>query len=44
MPSTESAQPDGPSPVRPSLREADDVSAAPETPPADDGEREEPKP
>jgi vacuolar-type H+-ATPase subunit H len=44
MPSTESAQPDGPISVRPSSRKADDTSAPPKTPPADDGEREEPKP
>jgi F0F1-type ATP synthase membrane subunit b/b' len=41
MPSTE---PSGPIPVRPSSRKPDDEPASPKTPPADDGEREEPKP
>ena len=46
MPSTapESKQPGGPIPVRPSSRKADDAAAKPKTPPADDGEREEPTP
>jgi vacuolar-type H+-ATPase subunit H len=46
MPSAapESAQSGGPIPVRPSSRKADDTSAQPKTPPADDGGREEPKP
>ena len=37
-------QPSGPIPVRPSSRKPDDEPASPKTPPADDGEREEPKP
>ena len=46
MPSTapDSAQPGGPIRVRPSSRKADTASAPPKTPPADAGEREEPKP
>ena len=40
MPSTE---PSGPIPIPPSSRKPDDEPASPETPPADDGEREEPK-
>jgi F0F1-type ATP synthase membrane subunit b/b' len=46
MPSTEpdNPQPSGPIPVRPSSRKPDDEPASPKTPPADDGEREEPKP
>jgi hypothetical protein len=46
MPSTkpDTPQPSGPIPVRPSSRKPDDEPASPTTPPADDGEREEPKP
>jgi hypothetical protein len=46
MPSTkpDTPQPSGPIPVRPSSRKPDDEPASPEAPPADDGEREEPKP
>jgi vacuolar-type H+-ATPase subunit H len=46
MPSTQpdTPEPSGPIPVRPSARKSDDEPASPKTPPADDGEREEPKP